>query len=144
MREEILTLLDGVLSRMVGDVSVIQIETGDTKLRVERGAAAPISTPVSVAAVTLQAPETVVAETKPKDVFKSPIVGTFYMAPGPDAPLFVEAGQKVKKGDTLCIIEAMKMMNEIEAEHEGVIARVLAENGALVEFGQPLFEWEVL
>lgn len=70
---------------------------------------------------------------------KAPMVGTLYMSPSPDAPPFVSAGQTVKVGDTLCIIEAMKMFNEIEADRSGVIKEILVGNGEPVEFGQPLF-----
>ena len=70
---------------------------------------------------------------------KSPMVGTFYRAPGPNAAAFVEVGQQVKAGDTLCIIEAMKLMNEIEAEKSGVVKEILVENGTPVEYGEPLF-----
>ncbi len=73
------------------------------------------------------------------EVVKSPIVGTFYRAPSPESPPYVEVGSHVKKGDTLCIIEAMKIMNEIEAELEGKVVKILVENGQPVEFGQPLF-----
>lgn len=69
----------------------------------------------------------------------SPMVGTFYKAPSPDSPSFVEVGTKVKAGDTLCIIEAMKLMNEIESDSSGVIEKILIENGKPVEFNQPLF-----
>ncbi|HTZ18210.1 MAG TPA: acetyl-CoA carboxylase biotin carboxyl carrier protein [Dissulfurispiraceae bacterium] len=69
----------------------------------------------------------------------SPIVGTFYRAPAPDAAPFVEAGARVKKGQVLCVIEAMKLMNEIECEVDGVIARILVENGHPVEYSEPLF-----
>ena len=70
---------------------------------------------------------------------KSPMVGTFYRAPGPNAAAFVEVGKQVKAGDTLCIIEAMKLMNEIEAEKSGVVKEILVENGTPVEYGEPLF-----
>jgi len=70
---------------------------------------------------------------------KSPMVGTFYRAASPSTPAFVEVGQTVKAGDTLCIIEAMKLMNEIEAEKSGVVKEILVENGQPVEFGEPLF-----
>ncbi len=73
------------------------------------------------------------------DVVKSPIVGTFYRSPSPESPPYVEVGSHVNKGDTLCIIEAMKIMNEIEADTEGKVARILVDNGQPVEFGQPLF-----
>ena len=71
---------------------------------------------------------------------KSPMLGVFYSAPAPDAPPFVKAGDRIKKGDVLCIIEAMKLMNEILAEKEGVIAQVCAENGQIVEFSQVLYK----
>ena len=70
---------------------------------------------------------------------KSPIVGTFYRAPAPGAPAFAEVGQRVKKGQAICIIEAMKLMNEIESDVSGTILEVLAENGAPIEYDQPLF-----
>ena len=71
---------------------------------------------------------------------KSPMVGIFYTAPSPEAEPFVKVGSKVKKGDTLCIIEAMKLMNDVVAEEDGEIVEICAENGALVEFGQILFK----
>ncbi len=73
-------------------------------------------------------------------IITSPLVGTFYRAPAPDAPPFVEKGTKVSKGDVICIIEAMKMMNSIEAEFDCMIREILQENGEKVEFGTPLFE----
>lgn len=69
----------------------------------------------------------------------SPMVGTFYVSPSPDKPAFVKVGDKVKKGQTICIIEAMKLMNEIESEHDGEIVKILVNNEDMVEFGQPLF-----
>lgn len=72
-------------------------------------------------------------------VIKSPMVGTFYRAPAPDADLFVEEGDKVSRGQVLCIIEAMKIMNEIESEHVGTVAQIHVENSAPVEYGQPIF-----
>ncbi len=74
------------------------------------------------------------------DVIKAPLVGTFYRAPAPDAPPFVEKGDTVKKGQTLCILEAMKLMNEFQADYDCAIVNVLVENGKMVEFGMPLFE----
>ena len=70
---------------------------------------------------------------------KSPLVGTFYRAPSPTSPPFVQQGQKVKKGDILCIIEAMKVMNEIKSDYDGIVKEILVENGKPVEFGQVLF-----
>jgi acetyl-CoA carboxylase biotin carboxyl carrier protein len=72
-------------------------------------------------------------------VVKAPMVGTFYRSPSPDAKAFVEVGQAVKEGETICIIEAMKLMNEIEADASGVVKAILVENGQPVEYGQPLF-----
>lgn len=73
-------------------------------------------------------------------IIKSPIVGTFYAAASPESKSFAEVGKRVKKGETLCIIEAMKLMNEIESEYEGEIVEILVQNGAMVEYGQPLFK----
>ena len=73
-------------------------------------------------------------------IVSSPFVGTFYRAPGPEADPFVEVGNRIEKGQVLCIVEAMKLMNEIEAEYTGVIAAVLVENAQSVEYGQPLFK----
>ncbi|MDR2670479.1 MAG: acetyl-CoA carboxylase biotin carboxyl carrier protein [Oscillospiraceae bacterium] len=149
---EILDLLEGILTRLAGtDVGVLLVEDEGSglKLRIERGAAAPpvcappANAPEPAPAVRTRAPEAASGASASKLAeIRAPIVGTFYAAPAPDAPPFVTVGQAVSKGDTLCIIEAMKMMNEIEAERDGVIARVLAQNGSLVEFGQPLFEME--
>lgn len=95
--------------------------------------AAPAPAPIPAEPVAAPAVET------PKKTINSPMVGTFYRSPAPGAKSFVEIGQSVKAGDTVCIIEAMKLMNEIEAECDGVIREVLVENGSPVEFGQPLF-----
>ena len=75
----------------------------------------------------------------PGVVVSSPFVGTFYRSPSPDAPPFVDVGQNVKKGQTLCIIEAMKLMNEIESEVDGTVAEIMVPNATAVEFGEPLF-----
>lgn len=92
-----------------------------------------------VAPAQAAAPEPVVA---PGVVVTSPFVGTFYRAPSPDAPNFVDVGQAVRKGQALCIVEAMKLMNEIEAEVSGKVAECFVENGQPVEFGEPLFRIE--
>ncbi|HUZ18133.1 MAG TPA: acetyl-CoA carboxylase biotin carboxyl carrier protein [Spirochaetia bacterium] len=84
--------------------------------------------------------EEAIATAESGEIITSPIVGTFYRAPSPDSPPFVEAGQKVEKGGTLCVLEAMKVMNELEAEFECVVLDVLVENGTMVEFGTPLFK----
>ncbi len=92
---------------------------------------APVSAPAAVAEVAPPEPE--------GHAVKSPMVGTFYRSPSPGAKAFVEVGQSVNSGDTLCIIEAMKLLNEIEADHGGVIKAILVENGQPVEYGEPLF-----
>ena len=105
-------------------------------------AAAPAAAPAAAApaAATAAAAPAVAAPAEEKGfVAKSPMVGTFYRAASPGAKPFVEVGQQVKEGDTLCIIEAMKILNEIDAEKSGTVTKVLAENGQPVEFGQPLF-----
>ena len=108
-------------------------------------APAPAAAPVAGAAAQPSAPA---AETKAEaapeafagNVITSPIVGTFYAAPSPDAPPFAKVGDKVKKGQVVCIIEAMKLMNEIESDFDGEVVKVYVENGQAVEFGQPLFD----
>jgi len=80
------------------------------------------------------------ASTDDGEMITSPIVGTFYRAPSPDSPPFAEAGQQVKKGETICVIEAMKVMNELQAEFDCEIVDVLVENGTMIEFGTPLFK----
>ena len=77
-----------------------------------------------------------------RGILRAPLVGTFYRSPGPDAKAYAEVGDRVEKGQVLCIIEAMKLMNEIEAEYPGTVREVLAENGQPVEYGQPLFRIE--
>ena len=99
-------------------------------------ASAPVSGPVAAAAAARAAAE---AEELELAVVKSPIVGTFYRAPEPGAPSFVEVGQRVKKDQVLCIIEAMKLMNEITSEYEGEIISVYVENGKPVQYGERLF-----
>jgi acetyl-CoA carboxylase biotin carboxyl carrier protein len=100
-------------------------------------AAAP--SPAAIAAAPAGVPAAAPAPEEKFLVLKSPMVGTFYRAPAPDAEPFVAEGAAVKKGQVVCIIEAMKIMNEIESEYAGVVARVHVENGAPVEYGQPLF-----
>ena len=97
--------------------------------------------PVAVAAPAPVAPATapVAAPADTGKTINAPIVGVFYAAPSPDAEPYVSVGKRVKKGDVVCIIEAMKCMNEIQAEEDGEITAVLANNGELVEYGQPLF-----
>ena len=96
--------------------------------------AAPVSAPVAAASTGEPAERKAAGH-----VVRSPMVGTFYRSPSPEAPSFVEVGKQVKAGDVLCIIEAMKMMNQIEADKSGTIEAILVENGEPVEFDQPLF-----
>lgn len=133
-------------------IAEIEVTEGEEKVRITRtiaAAAAPVyAVPVPAAApavtpaaapVAASAPAAAPAARDLSDAQKSPMVGTFYRAPGPNAAPFVEVGQQVKAGDTLCIIEAMKLMNEIEAEKSGTVKEILVENGTPVEFGEPLF-----
>jgi acetyl-CoA carboxylase biotin carboxyl carrier protein len=106
-------------------------------------AVAPVAMPAAVAATpALAEPEEATKEAIELAVVKSPIVGTFYHAPTPGAPPFVEVGSVVKKGQVLCIIEAMKLMNEIESEYDGEIVKVYVENGHPVQYGERLFAIE--
>ena len=100
-------------------------------------APAPVEAPAPTApAAPAAAPA---ASAEPRKTINSPMVGTFYRAPSPGAKPYADVGQRVKAGDTVCIIEAMKLLNEIEAETDGVIQEILVDNGAPVDFGQPLF-----
>ena len=132
-------------------IAEIEVTEGEEKVRITRttAAATPIyAAPAPAAAAPVAAPAAAPAAAAPaaapaardlSNAQKSPMVGTFYRAPGPNAAAFVEVGQQVKAGDTLCIIEAMKLMNEIEAEKSGVVKEILVENGTPVEYGEPLF-----
>ncbi|WP_095101820.1 acetyl-CoA carboxylase biotin carboxyl carrier protein [Pseudomonas sp. Irchel 3A5] len=131
-------------------IDELEIREGEESVRISRHsktpaqpyyAPAPVAAPVAAPAA---APVAAAAEapSAPKlngTVVKSPMVGTFYRTPAPGSPAFVEVGKTVKKGDTICIVEAMKMMNHIEAEVSGVIESILVENGQPVEYDQPLF-----
>jgi len=119
----------------------IAIEDGGTKISVTAKGAQVAEARVAKVTDVVASATPVSAATKPVrgKVVKSPFVGTFYSAPSPGADVFVELGKRVKKGDTLCIIEAMKLMNEIEAERDGTITEILVDNEQLVEFDQPLF-----
>jgi acetyl-CoA carboxylase biotin carboxyl carrier protein len=134
------------------DLAEIEVKEGDDAVRISRPsavaapavistaaatpAAAPVATPATAApAPTASSP----TENAAGSTISSPMVGTFYLAPSPEAPPFVEVGQHVNRGDTICIIEAMKMFNQIEAEKSGTIKTILVESGQPVEFGQDLF-----
>jgi acetyl-CoA carboxylase biotin carboxyl carrier protein len=133
-------------------IAELEITEGEEKVKIVRGGYVTVSStasppaPVPQAAApsgpVVAAPSLTTAQPVPAPegpVIKAPMVGTFYRAPSPDAKPFIEVGQAVKEGDTVCIIEAMKLMNEIEADAAGVVKAILVENGQPVEYGQPLF-----
>lgn len=127
-------------------LSEIEVEAKGTKFRVARQlGGAPVSSfvahaPVShVASGSKKEPEAPSESMERLKKITSPFVGTFYRSPSPEAESYVQEGGRVKKGDTLCIVEAMKLMNEIESEFSGKIVSILVENGQPVEFGEPLF-----
>jgi len=130
------------------DITELQVERDGVKLKIRRERFAPsfgITPPIKPTA-----PEEAKFETKGLEEGKklitvtAPIVGIFYRAASPESPPFVEVGSSVKKGQVLCIIEAMKLMNEIESESDGIISKILIENGQPVEYGEPLFLIEPL
>jgi acetyl-CoA carboxylase biotin carboxyl carrier protein len=132
-------LIDLVQESGIGE---IEITEGEEKVRICRQSAG--AAPIMMAAPGMQ-PMTMAPQAQPAappepqgHAVKSPMVGTFYRAPSPGAPAFVEIGQTVTKGQTLCIIEAMKLLNEIESDASGTVKAILVENGQPVEYGQPL------
>ena len=137
-----------ILSR--NDLSALEITEGETRIRMERSAAAvPVQTAQRVSepvpSASVPAPDQADERDAGVDFNRltevtSPLVGVFYAAPTPDAEPFVKVGSSVKKGDVMCIIEAMKLMNEIVAEQDGTVVDVCAYNGDVVEFGQTLFK----
>ena len=141
------TLIELVESSGIGE---LEVQEGEERVRITRAPAAGAPPPLSHAVYTTASPtappalapvtiEAAAPAPEPEGHFvKSPMVGTFYRAASPGAKPFVEVGDTVQVGDTLCIIEAMKLMNEIEADKAGVVKQVLAENGQPVEYGQPL------
>ena len=144
------TALVRELAEMLGDTGLteIEVEDGERKIRVSRGggvamAAAPAPMPVAAPAAAAPsaaapAPEASAPEADSADAIKSPMVGTVYLAPEPGAADFVKVGDSVKEGQTLLIVEAMKVMNPITAEKTGTVKSILVENAQPVEFDQPL------
>ncbi len=144
------------------DISEINLKQGEEELKITRDRgivanAAPVQTVIQAApAIQAAAPAQVAPQTQSAapaqapavaapdaaKLMKSPMVGTFYRSSSPTADPFVAEGQSVKEGDTLCIIEAMKMMNQVQSDRAGVIKKILVDNGSTVEFDQPLFEFE--
>ncbi|MCC6302501.1 MAG: acetyl-CoA carboxylase biotin carboxyl carrier protein [Gammaproteobacteria bacterium] len=132
------------------DLAEIEVQEGEESVRISRHgkavqtimSAAPMMAapaPAVQPAVAAVAAETAAPPPPKGHTITSPIVGSFYRSPAPGSPPFVEVGQRVNSGDTLCIIEAMKMLNQIESDKAGVVAAILVENGQPVEYGQPLF-----
>ncbi|GKS99121.1 acetyl-CoA carboxylase biotin carboxyl carrier protein [Acidovorax sp. SUPP3434] len=139
------TLIDLVSE---SNVSELEITEAEGKVRIVKSGGAVVQQ--YVAAPAQQAPAPAAAAAAPVaelpapaaptgHIVKSPMVGTFYRASSPGAKSFVEVGSQVKEGETICIIEAMKILNEIEADKSGIVTRILGENGQAVEYGQPLF-----
>lgn len=156
-QKEIKELIEFLIEK---DITEFELERGDVKLRVKRGqethfVAAPVAPAVAVSAAAPAAavaskpaapspapvatPAAPPAEEANLHYVKSPIVGTYYESPSPGSPPFLKVGDMVKEGQVLCIVEAMKLMNEIEADASGEIVKILVANGAPVEYGMPLF-----
>jgi acetyl-CoA carboxylase biotin carboxyl carrier protein len=144
------TLIDLVAE---SDIAELEVTEGESKVRIVKSSAIPqnqvmmvpqqgvqqYSAPAVAGAAPAPALPAPAAAEPTGHVVKSPMVGTFYRSSAPGAPAFVEVGASVKEGDTLCIIEAMKLLNEIDADASGTVTKILVENGQPVEFGQPLF-----
>ena len=132
-------------------IAELEITEGEEKVKIVKGGAvsitagvpappaAPAADPRAPAAAAPPPSGAEMSSGQEGHVVKAPMVGTFYRSPSPDAKAFVEVGQPVKEGETICIIEAMKLMNEIEADASGTVKAILVENGQPVEYGQPLF-----
>jgi acetyl-CoA carboxylase biotin carboxyl carrier protein len=149
------TLIDLVSESQISELEITEAEG---KVRIVRGGVAPLVQQFAASPAPVQMPAAATASpassaavlsataaevaTPAGNIIKSPMVGTFYFASSPGAKPFVEIGQSVKAGETVCIIEAMKILNEIESEFDGTIKRCLVTNGQAVEYGQPLFEIE--
>lgn len=141
------TLIDLVSE---SNVSELEITGAEGKVRIVKAGVAPAQVQYAQAPAPLLAPAPVVAAAAPVaaepvatgHAVKSPMVGTFYRSASPGAKAFVELGSVVREGETICIIEAMKILNEIEADKSGTVTKILAENGQAVEYGQPLFTIE--
>ncbi|MEY4344319.1 MAG: hypothetical protein RL032_151 [Pseudomonadota bacterium] len=143
------TLIDLVSD---SNVSELEITEAEGKVRIVKGGgavvqnyatavgyAAPAGGPVAAAPAVATAPVAIVQAAPIGHTVKSPMVGTFYRSSSPGAKAFVEVGDSIKAGETICIIEAMKILNEIEADKSGTVSQILCENGQAVEYGQPLF-----
>ncbi len=150
-QKEIKELIEFLVEK---DIAEFEMERGDVKIRVKRGyalVAAPAAMVSQIPGTVPQPPSPAAGASEPAaptaaaldegvEVVKSPIVGTFYEAAPPSAPAFIKQGDKVTVGQVLCIVEAMKLMNEIESDFAGEIVQILVSNGQPVEYGQPLFK----
>ena len=144
------TLIDLVAE---SDIAELEVTEGESKVRIVKSSAIPQNQMVMMQPQGMQqhyaapaqgapAPAAPVAVAEPEPtghIVKSPMVGTFYRSSAPGSPAYVEVGSSIKEGETLCIIEAMKLLNEIDSDLSGVVTKILVENGQPVEFGQPLF-----
>jgi acetyl-CoA carboxylase biotin carboxyl carrier protein len=145
------TLIDLVAE---SDIAELEVTEGESKVRIVKSSAIPqgqmvmmqphgmpqqYSAANHMPAPAAAEPVAAVAAEPTGHTVKSPMVGTFYRSSAPGSPAFVEVGSSIKEGDTLCIIEAMKLLNEIDSDVSGVVTKILVENGQPVEFGQPLF-----
>jgi acetyl-CoA carboxylase biotin carboxyl carrier protein len=149
-QKELKELVDFLIEK---DISEFELERGDVKVRIKRAVAAqaivhqvsvpapsgPVPVPGAAAPIHSVAPATQAPAEEDLHSVKSPIVGTYYDAPAPGAPPFIKVGDIVEAGQVLCIIEAMKLMNDIESDTAGEIVKKLVSNGQAVEYGQPLF-----
>ena len=144
LKDVALELMDALKARGLGEV---ELEMDDVKIKIKSAPPAPVvpvaaapaaaAVPAAAPAAAQEAPAAAPAEEVPAGTeVKSPLVGTFYSSPSPDAPPFVLVGQKVKEGDTLFIIEAMKTMNEVKSPCDGTVTRILAQQGDMVEYNQ--------
>ena len=139
------TLIDLVSDSNVSELEITEAEgkvrivkSSSAPLVMQQPAAAVVAAPIAAPIATAPAVD-VVPALETSHAVKSPMVGTFYRSASPGAKAFVEMGDMVKEGDTICIIEAMKILNEIEADKSGTVKKILCENGQAVEYGQPLF-----
>lgn len=145
--EEIKTIVELMAAN---DLTEFKIESEGCNLCIKRGSSAPVPVAIAAPAPVMAAPAAVAAPVPaaapaaaaaidPAKIIESPLVGTFYRAASPDSAAFVQIGSKVTEDTTICIIEAMKVMNEVKAEKSGTIKEILVENGSPVEYGMPLF-----
>ena len=121
-------------------ISELELTEGEEKVKISRNSGVSYQPQlVQSQPQSIKTEETEISSAVVGDTINSPMVGSFYRAASPDSSPFVDVGATIKKGDVICIIEAMKLLNEIESEHDGIIKKILVENGQPVEFGEPLF-----